>query len=48
MDCRRLFGRESYKSLGREIGDTIYVKSESDYGPEQLAIMTALGEIQGR
>lgn len=35
------------KSLGREIGDTIYVKSESDYGPEQLAIMTALGEIQG-
>lgn len=33
------------QNLGREIGDTIYVVKESDYGPEQLAIMTALGEI---
>lgn len=33
------------RNLGREIGDTIYVVEESDYGPEQLAILTAVGEI---
>lgn len=32
-------------ALGREIGDTIYVMTEKEYGAEQLAIMTALGEI---
>jgi membrane-bound lytic murein transglycosylase MltF len=33
-------------SLSREIGDTIYVKTESEYGAEQLAIMVAVGEIK--
>ncbi|WP_295727923.1 transporter substrate-binding domain-containing protein [uncultured Muribaculum sp.] len=33
------------RNLGREIGDTIYIIPEKEYGPEQLAIMTATGEI---
>ena len=33
------------RSLGREIGDTIYIIPESEYGPEQLGVMTALAEI---
>ncbi len=33
------------RNLSHEIGDTIYVIQDSDYGPEQLIMMTALGEI---
>lgn len=33
------------RNLGREIGDTIYIIPENEYGPEQLAIMTATGDI---
>ena len=33
-------------NLGHEIGDTIYVEHEKLYGPEQLFLMTALGEIK--
>ena len=37
---------ERIASLGREIGDTIYVISEETYGPEQLVMMVASGEIK--
>lgn len=33
------------RNLSHEIGDTIYVVQDEDYGPEQLIMMTALGEI---
>lgn len=33
-------------SLSREIGDTIYVHVEEQYGPEQLMMMVSTGEIQ--
>lgn len=32
-------------NLGSEIGDTIYMRYEPEYGPEQLFMMVALGEI---
>ncbi len=32
-------------NLGHEIGDTIYMRYEPEYGAEQLFIMTATGEI---
>lgn len=34
------------ENLGREIGDTIYIKSDPEYGSEYLFLMTALGEIK--
>lgn len=34
------------RNLGREIGDTIFVENESVYGPEQLFLMVATGEIE--
>lgn len=33
-------------NLSREIGDSIYIKHEDLYGPEQLIIMVAKGEIK--
>lgn len=33
-------------NLAREIGDTIHVIEDPDYGPEQLALLVALGEIK--
>ncbi len=36
---------ERIESLSREIGDTIYVATEELYGPEQLVMMVASGEI---
>lgn len=33
-------------NLSNEMGDTIYVKSSSDYSAEHLVILTALGEIK--
>jgi len=33
-------------SLSREIGDTIYVIADDRYGPEQLAMRVASGEIK--
>ena len=33
------------RNLSHEIGDTIYVVQDNEYGPEQLIILTALGEI---
>ena len=33
-------------SLSREIGDTIYVHVEQQYGPEQLMMMVSAGEIR--
>lgn len=38
--------RERIMSLSREIGDTIYVVSDPDYGPEQLFLMVAGGDIK--
>lgn len=38
--------RERIMSLSREIGDTIYVVSDPDYGPEQLFMMVAGGDIK--
>ena len=38
--------RERIMSLSREIGDTIYVISDPDYGPEQLFLMVASGDIK--
>ncbi len=34
------------ENLSREIGDTIYIKSDPEYGSEYLFLMTALGEIK--
>lgn len=34
------------RNLSREIGDTIFVENESVYGPEQLFLMVATGEIE--
>lgn len=33
------------RNLSREIGDTIYIIEDPDYSPEQLAILTATGEV---
>lgn len=33
------------RNLSREIGDTIYVVEDSVYSPEQLAILTATGDV---
>ncbi|MBQ2563799.1 MAG: transporter substrate-binding domain-containing protein [Muribaculaceae bacterium] len=38
--------RERIVSLSREIGDTIFVVSDSVYGPEQLFLMVATGDIK--
>ena len=38
--------RDRIMSLSREIGDTIYVISDPDYGPEQLFMMVASGDIK--
>ncbi len=38
--------RERIMNLSREIGDTIYVISDPDYGPEQLFMMVASGDIK--
>jgi ABC-type amino acid transport substrate-binding protein len=38
--------RERIMSLSREIGDTIYVVQDSVYGPEQLFLMVATGDIK--
>ncbi|MBR6490410.1 MAG: transporter substrate-binding domain-containing protein [Muribaculaceae bacterium] len=38
--------RERIISLSREIGDTIFVVSDSIYGPEQLFMMVASGDIK--
>lgn len=38
--------RERIMSLSREIGDTIFVVSDSVYGPEQLFMMVASGDIK--
>lgn len=38
--------RERIMSLSREIGDTIYIVSDPDYGPEQLFLMVASGDIK--
>lgn len=33
------------KNLSHEIGDTIYIIQDREYGPEQLMVMTSIGEI---
>lgn len=38
--------RDRIMSLSREIGDTIYVISDPEYGPEQLFMMVASGDIK--
>lgn len=38
--------RDRILSLSREIGDTIYVVSDSVYGPEQLFLMVSTGDIK--
>lgn len=38
--------RDRIMSLAREIGDTIYVVQDSVYGPEQLFLMVATGDIK--
>ncbi len=38
--------RDRIISLSREIGDTIYVVQDSVYGPEQLFMMVATGDIK--
>ena len=38
--------RDRIISLSREIGDTIYVISDSIYGPEQLFLMVSTGDIK--
>lgn len=38
--------RDRIVSLSREIGDTIYVVSDSVYGPEQLFLMVSTGDIK--
>lgn len=37
--------RERVEALSREIGDTIYIKTENSYGPEQLFLKVVTGEI---
>lgn len=37
--------RDRIESLAREIGDSIYVAEDADYGPEQLFMRVAAGEI---
>lgn len=37
---------ERIHSLSREIGDTIFVQVEDTYGPEQLMMLVAAGEIR--
>ena len=38
--------KERLAGLSREIGDTIYVAEDPDYGPEQLMMMVAAGEVK--
>lgn len=38
--------KERLEGLSREIGDTIYVAEDPDYGPEQLMMMVAAGEVR--
>lgn len=38
--------KERIAGLSREIGDTIYVNEDPDYGPEQLMMMVAAGEVR--
>lgn len=38
--------KERLAGLSREIGDTIYVAEDPDYGPEQLMMMVAAGEVE--
>ena len=38
--------RSRIENLSREIGDTIYVAEDADYGPEQLFLRVATGEIE--
>ena len=38
--------RDRIMSLSREIGDTIFVVSDPEYGPEQLFMMVASGDIK--
>ncbi|MDO4512030.1 MAG: transporter substrate-binding domain-containing protein [Bacteroidales bacterium] len=37
--------RERVEALSREIGDTIHIATENSYGPEQLFLKVATGEI---
>ena len=37
--------KQRVENLSREIGDTIYVDIDTEYGPEQLMIMVATGDI---
>lgn len=37
--------RDRVEALGREIGDTINIKTENNYGPEQLFLKVVTGEI---
>lgn len=37
---------ERIRSLGREIGDTIHIIHDPQYGPEQLVIMVSTGDIK--
>ena len=34
-------------NLGREIGDTIFVREDPEYGAEELGMLVALGELPG-
>lgn len=38
--------RERVEALSREIGDTIFIKAENAYGPEQLFLKVVTGEIE--
>lgn len=38
--------KDRIENLCKEIGDTVYVKSDPEYGSEYLFLMTALGEIK--
>lgn len=37
--------RQRVEALSREIGDTIFIKTENSYGPEQLFLKVVTGEI---
>lgn len=38
--------RERVEALSREIGDSIHIRTENSYGPEQLFLKVVTGEIQ--
>ena len=38
--------RRRVEALSREIGDTIFIKTENSYGPEQLFLKVVTGEIE--